>query len=96
MQVNLDWKLGAVLVLGVYGGMYIVSLKIPEVAQWADTNLNPTKDTNWFNKTFEKIYKALTGSEDNLGEDIYDFFHKKEEDIYPAPELPIDNSFYLT
>lgn len=79
-------KIGPMAVIAAGGVIMVLFLfakkqakqTVAEIAKAID----PTKKENVVNKYFTKAYKAVTGSEQMMGEDIYDWLHPR----HPAKE----------
>lgn len=98
LGIKLDWKAVIATSLVGAGAVYVAKVGINEAIDELtkpDGKINPTSKENVFFKGFTSMYKALTGSEDNLGEDISDFvtdtkgkFKKifsKDDNNFPPP-----------
>ncbi len=70
-NLELDWKGVTVIGLGIVILVWWGRKQIKDFAK----AVNPIDDKNVINQGFEAVYKNLTGRENNLGEDIYDWFH---------------------
>lgn len=76
LDVDLDYK--TVIAVAVVGAVAVWTVKqsaVKAIEFAQDTVLpavNPVSQDNIFNRGFNAVYSALTGSEDSLGEDVAD------------------------
>lgn len=69
--VNVDWKAIGALALVAVGVWWVAKNYVSKIGK----AVNPVSEENIFNKAFGSVYKAVTGSEQPLGADIYDWLH---------------------
>jgi len=90
--VKIEWTAVIAVGLVVAAAVWFAKKGVEKVVQAID----PTSSENVFNKAFEKAYKAITGSEQKPGEDLYDLFHKKVTEPPPAKGGEIwDNMYWI-
>jgi hypothetical protein len=54
-------------------GVLVIGLFLKKTLSDAGQAINPVNPDNVFNRTFNSVYRAVTGSRNTLGEDIADW-----------------------
>lgn len=83
LSIELNWKTVAAVYLFGMGVIWLTksSLKeAKEVAMEMAPHINPVDESNIFNRGFESVWHAITGSDQSPGADIYDWIHGTGEE----------------
>lgn len=79
------------IVVGVGVGLLVVDYLVNKVKKTlpALPNLDPTDPNNVVNQAAESAYKSATGSDANIGSDLYDVTHGIETTVKPDSPVGI-------
>lgn len=82
-----------IVITSLFGAtiFFLTKNSLAKVAPDIAEKIDPLNDNNIFNEWFEKAYKKITGSDQDLGSDLYDLTHK---DVV-VPEIPPVDTYDL-
>ena len=87
LNLSLDWKAVIATALVGAGAVWVAKKALEKTAEAvvettteAAKAVNPVDEGNIFNRAFNAITKAITGKDEPLGAQIYDWLHRQPQD----------------